>query len=156
MSASWWAGDRPYVPYSLSQPTDAIVRSVHDGDTVEFLLKLPVRAWIGRDLWADVEGRLASTVPPHGCNARELAQQGGPEARDNLASILTVGRLVTVTVIGVDKYGSRMDVAVSLPATDTAPAVPDLVTQLAADHWVAWWDGHGPRPVPEWPRTVSG
>lgn len=126
-----------------SAPTPAYVWNVHDGDTVDFLLKLPTKALIGRDLWADVPGRLA------GCNARELAEPGGQAARANLAALLPVGTQVELTVVGTDKYATRMDVAVTMPDGS------DLVAALIGGQWAAAWDGRGPKPVPPWPRTVT-
>jgi endonuclease YncB( thermonuclease family) len=91
-----------------------------------------------------------------GCNARELAEPGGVEARDHLAGlVLDVGvpvglgrRGVVLTSVKRDKYGGRYDAAVTLPDGS------DLVAGLIAGQWAAPWDGRGPRPVPPWPRTV--
>jgi micrococcal nuclease len=85
-----------------------------------------------------------------GCNARELSQPGGKEARDHLAALLPPGAKVTVRTVKPDKYGGRYLAAVTL-ADGT-----DLVTQLIADGWAMPWDGTGPKPVPPWPRTTQG
>lgn len=126
--------------HALSAPTRAYVWAVHDGDTLTCLTNLPAKATIGVDLWAELPIRLA------GCNARELAMAGGPDARDNLRAILPVGTAVTVTVVGADKYPGRMDGRVLLADGR------DLATLLCADDWAAPWDGHGIKPVPPWPR----
>lgn len=128
---------------NLSRPTAAVVAHVHDGDTLDVYLDLATKPLIGIDLWADVPIRLA------GCNARELAQPGGPEARDNLAALLPPGTQITVTVVHGDKYGSRRDAHIQLPDGS------DLVQRLVAEGWVAAWDGIGGRPVPAWPRQST-
>lgn len=125
----------------LSAPTAGIVSHVHDGDTLAVSLDLDTKPLLGYALWAhDVPIRLA------GCNARELAMPGGPEARDHLAALLPAGTAVTVTVLRADKYNPRRDAQITLADGS------DLVAKLAADNWVAPWDGHGMRPVPPWPR----
>lgn len=130
-------------PLRLSAPTPAVIWSVHDGDTLTALVNLEAKPLLGVALWAELPLRLA------GCNARELALPGGPEARDHLAALLPVGTAVTVTVTGVDKFGGRMDARITL--SDGT----DLVTVLVADGWVALWNGTGPKPVPPWPRPIN-
>jgi endonuclease YncB( thermonuclease family) len=122
----------------------ATVREVHDGDTVKVDLDQ------GLDYWRhNVLMRL------YGCNARELSQPGGKEARTNLAALLPVGAKVVVRSHKVgkdldeDKYGGRYD------ATITLPDGRDLVSVLVEQQWVAEWDGKGARPLPPWPRTIS-
>jgi endonuclease YncB( thermonuclease family) len=122
----------------------ATVREVHDGDTVKVDLDQ------GLDYWRhNVLMRL------YGCNARELSQPGGKEARTNLAALLPVGAKVVVRSHKVgkdldeDKYGGRYD------ATITLPDGRDLVSVLVEQQWAAEWDGKGARPLPPWPRTIS-
>jgi len=115
----------------------AIVEHVHDGDTVTLDVDL------GFDTSRMTNFRL------FGCNARELRDPGGPEAREHLAQLLPVGSRVKIASVRPDKYGNRYDAAVTMPDGT------DLVTQLVATQWAAAWDGTGVRPLPPWPRTVS-
>jgi hypothetical protein len=71
-----WA--RPGHPYGT-------VTRVHDGDTPIMDLDL------GLDTWRKSIGVRLTIDTKHWINAIELANPGGVEARDNLASILTVG-----------------------------------------------------------------
>ena len=109
-----------------------------------------VRVEDGDGLVLDVDvGFFAHIIQPFrllGCNARELAQPGGPEARDHLAELLTNGSRVTVTSVKPDKFGGRWDGAITL-ADGT-----DLVAELIAQQWAAAWNGVGPKPSPPWPR----
>lgn len=114
----------------------AVVTAVHDGDTVTADIDL------GFDVHTIQHVRLA------GCNARELAQPGGPEAAANLTGLL-LGKQVVLHTVRPDKFGGRYDAAVTL-ADGT-----DLVAELVAQQWAAPWDGTGPKPVPPWPRTVG-
>lgn len=84
-----------------------------------------------------------------GCNARELSQPGGPEARDHLATILPVGWQGWVESLHWDEYAGRIDIRVTLPDGT------DLVDQLIAEQWAAAYNGSGPMPIPPWPRTVQ-
>lgn len=115
----------------------ATVVSVHDGDTLTLDVDL------GFFVHVVVPFRLA------GINARELAQPGGPEARDHLAMLLPAGAVVTVASIKPDKFGGRWDAAI------TCDIFGDLAAELVASQWAAAWDGTGPKPVPPWPRTVT-
>lgn len=115
----------------------ATVLSVHDGDTLALDVDL------GFHVHTHTSVRLL------GCNARELAQPGGTAARDHLRALLPIGTAVTIRSVLDDKYGGRVDAAVTL--IDGT----DLVTALTADQWVAAWDGTSTRPLPPWPRTVT-
>lgn len=123
----------------------AIVQKVHDGDTCTVDLDL------GLDTW-----KHGLTLRLYGCNARELNQPGGTEARDNLSSLIPPGTKVIVRSYKInkdlphDKYSGRYDAAVALPDGT------DLVTFLLAQQWAAAWDGKGTRPVPPWPRGNPG
>lgn len=112
----------------------ATVLSVHDGDTIT----------LDVDLGFSVHVR--TSVRLLGCNARELSDVGGKEARDNLRALLPAGTPVTARSVLVDKWGGRYDAAITL-ADGT-----DLVQSLIASHWLAAWDGTGTRPLPPWPR----
>jgi len=118
----------------------ALVREVHDGDTLY--------GWVdqGLGIWNHGTSKAGLGLRLWGCNARELAQPGGVEARDHLATLIPVGSVVPITCMAWDKYQGRIDVAVDLPG------IGDLVTHLAGTGWVAPWDGTGTRPLPPWPR----
>lgn len=115
----------------------ATVTAVHDGDTFTVSLDL------GRHIWV-----LAAKHRLNGCNARELAQPGGPEAHANLAALLPIGAVVTLRSLKPYKYGDEYMADITLPDGR------DLVSLLIADNWLAPWDGTGSKPVPPWPRPV--
>jgi endonuclease YncB( thermonuclease family) len=124
----------------------AMVTAVHDGDTIT----------VDIDLGFAVHTR--QHVRLLGCNAIELAQPGGAEARDHLASLFGLTETsannlghVVLRSVKPDKYGDRYDAAITL----TNAGGTDLVTQLIADGWAAAWDGKGPKPVPAWPRIPA-
>jgi endonuclease YncB( thermonuclease family) len=123
----------------LSRAFIATVIRVIDGDS--FVVNVDLQ-W--NDLWAhNQEIRLA------GCNAREHAEAGGPEATSNLRQILTPGIQVTLDHVQPDKYGGRSDARVALPDGR------DLTELLIATGWAAVWNGRGLKPVPAWPRVVA-
>lgn len=126
---------RERIPATVPQVYEyaATVRKVHDGDTFAADVDLGFCVHIAASF------RLA------GCNARELGEPGGREARANLEGLL-LGRQVTLRSIKIDKYGGRYDAQVTLPDGG------DLVQLLVAGSWAARWDGTGVRPVPPWPR----
>lgn len=111
----------------------ATVMQVHDGDTLT----------VDLDLGFSV--RTVQHLRLLGCNAIELGQPGGHEAKANLEQ-LVLGRTVVVRTVKPDKFGGRYDAAVTLPDGR------DLVPLLIADDWAVAWDGTGPKPVPPWPR----
>jgi endonuclease YncB( thermonuclease family) len=84
-----------------------------------------------------------------GCNAPELKQPGGPEAKQALADYLPAGAKVLLQSVHYDKYGGRLDADIWLIDHD-GNALPggNLVQLLAAKGFVALWDGKGDRPVP--------
>jgi endonuclease YncB( thermonuclease family) len=122
----------------------AVVRDVHDGDTITVDIDLGLGVW-----------KHGASLRLYGCNARELKDPGGAEARDNLAALLPVGSRIIVRSykpgrdLPEDKYGGRYDATVALPDGR------DLVTLLIAGQWVSPWNGKGARPVPPWPRTAA-
>lgn len=115
----------------------AVILSVHDGDTVRADVDL------GFDTW--LRGQSFRLL---GCNARELAEPGGPEARDNLAAILAHQPGITLTSVKPDKFGGRWDCVITLDDGT------DLVSLLIATGWAAPWNGRGMKPLPPWPRNV--
>lgn len=114
---------------------EATIARIIDGDTLTATIDLGFHVWL-----------YDRTIRLNGCNAREIHDPGGIEARDNLATLLPPGTPVTLTSIGIDKYGDRIDARIALP--DGA----DLTQQLITTGWAAPWDGHGPKPTPPWPR----
>ena len=116
----------------------ATVLSVHDGDTIA----------VDADMGMSVHFR--TNVRFLGCNAIELSQPGGIEARDNLRTLLAPGTPIVMRTVKDDKYGGRWLAAVSMPDGS------DLISTLIAAHFAAAWDGTGTRPVPPWPRPEAG
>jgi endonuclease YncB( thermonuclease family) len=110
----------------------AVVRVV-DGDSV--LVDVDLGFW----MTARLSCRLAL------CNAIELGQPGGPQAKAHLAGLLPEGTVTTVRSVGVDKYAGRFDGWLALPDGQDASSV------MIAAGYAAYWDGKGPRPVPPWP-----
>lgn len=134
----------------LAQTHPATVVEVHDGDTIKVAARLARNRGRDQDLGFHVYREsgwlvLHALVRLLGCNARELSQPGGVEARDHLAALLPVGKVVTLTTVGADKF-ARWDAKVLADGVD-------LVQQLIDDEWLAPWDGTGERPLPPWPRT---
>jgi len=119
----------------------ATVNAVHDGDTLE------VNVDLGFDVHEVVSVRLL------GCNARELRDLGGVEARDNLRALLPPGAGALLRTVKPDKFGGRYDAAVEF--INASGQVVDLVAYLIEEQWVAPWNGRGEKPVPPWPRTVT-
>lgn len=120
----------------------ATVVEVHDGDTIY--------GWVDQGIgqWNHGAARNGIGLRLNGCNARELSQEGGPEARDHLASLIPAGTVLPITSVSWDKYSNRLDVTITMPDGS------DLASSLIADQWAAPWDGTGPRPVPPWPRIT--
>jgi endonuclease YncB( thermonuclease family) len=115
----------------------AKVVSVHDGDT----------ATIDIDLGFEETKRV--NVRFLGCNAIELSQPGGTEARDNLTAIIPAGTPIALHSVAYDKYGGRVDGHITLPDGQ------DLTTLLIRTGWAAAWDGTGKAPTPPWPRQPN-
>jgi micrococcal nuclease len=120
-------------PYTYN----ASVVRVIDGDTVIMDVDLGFGLWI--------RGQSFRLL---GINAREHDVPGGLEAAANLATLLPAGRVVTITSVKPDKYGSRYDVQIDLMAGQ------DLSTLLIQTGWAAAWNGQGQKPVPLWPRPT--
>lgn len=87
---------------SIWQWPEAVVSDVaHDGDTFRANVDM------GRAIfWQNGSVRLARI------NAPELGKPGGSEARDYLRSLLPVGTSISLTSVGYDKYGDRVDAEV--------------------------------------------
>lgn len=117
----------------------ATVVRVIDGDS--FVVDVDLE-W--NDLWAH-----SQEIRLDGCNAREHAEAGGPEATANLRQILKPGMSVTLTNVKPDKYGGRSDARVTLADGH------DLTAILISTGWAAPWGGRGLKPIPAWPRVVA-
>jgi len=120
----------------------ATLLEVHDGDTVKLRLDR------GYGDFKEGPYRLA------GCNANELKDPGGIEAKANLMYELTrfawfyVGSRKPDRPPDPYKYGAVwMAKIVLLDGTD-------LTEKLIEQQWAARWDGKGTPPKPPWPRTV--
>lgn len=114
----------------------------HDGDSCRVYVDHGMRDY---SVWA---------IRLLGCNARELSQPGGHEARDEVMRRLPPGTAVVLATAKPDKYGGRIDASVFYADSATGQ-VRDLVADLIADNWAAPYDGKGTMPVPPWPRTVT-
>lgn len=123
-------------------PTDVYTRwfqvdYVHDGDTVMGRLDL------GFHVTMAAACRLA------GINAIELAQPGGTEARDYLASLIPAGARLSVSSVKADKYEGRFDGLLWLPSGATASQ------QMIDTGYAVAWNGQGKKPVPPWPIPIQ-
>jgi len=133
-------------------PYTATVDGIHDGDTLTVdVLLAPVgklNAVSDRDLGFHVhrthQGIVIErqSVRLFGCNAPELATPAGKAALAYIETLVKVGDQVKLLSHGVDKYGGRIDGAVTLAdGRDLSKAM------IAAGHAV-FWDGTGVKPVP--------
>lgn len=130
------------IPVPCAFQYNAEVMSVHDGDTFSVVIDFGFYEYLGSKEHP-IPVRLAD------CNARELSDEGGKEARDNLQKLLPVGSPVVLTTAKPDKYAPRWDAHVS------TPTISDLVQHLEDTGWVAAWNGSGSRPLPAWPRKEA-
>ena len=120
---------------------EALIRSAHDGDTLYGDIDQGLGVWnrglsksgMGLRLW--------------GCNAREIEDPGGPEARARLLQLVPIGSIQPIVCLDWDKWSGRIDVQITLSTGE------DLVDKLIAEQWAARWNGKGAKPVPPWPRT---
>ena len=134
-------------------PYAATVVEIHDGDTidVDLVLTKAGRQSSDRDLGFNVHrNRQGVTLERQsvrllGCNAPELATPAGKDALAFIETVLKVGDTVTLVSHGWDKYGGRVDGAVTLADGRDLTAV-----MIAAGH-AAPWDGTGPKPLPASP-----
>ncbi len=127
----------PYTYYGL-------VKKVYDGDTATLDLDLGLNEWRH-----NVRVRLA------GCNAIELHEPGGAEARAALLAYLPIGAKVLLKSLSFDKY-NRID-AVIWEIDHAGQPLPggNIIEQLIAKGFLAHWDGRGPRPLPAWPIPTT-
>ena len=89
-----------------------------------------------------------------GINTAEHNQPGGPEARAELARLLSLGP-VTVRSVRADKYAGRFDAAVTVMAQQPGERGLIEVAPWLIDHGLAVpWNGTGPRPAVPWPPTT--
>jgi endonuclease YncB( thermonuclease family) len=131
-------------------PYQAIVVEIHDGDTVDvdIMLTKSGRQKTDVDLGFNVHRCPQGTkierqsIRLLGCNAPELATLAGKAALAYLETILHVGDTITLVSHGWDKYGGRVDGAITLADGRDLTAV-----MIAAGHAAAW-DGQGAKPVP--------
>lgn len=112
----------------------------HDGDTVRVIVD---RGDGDFSRWA---------IRLLGASCRELADEGGPEARDALAALLPAGTPVVLVDERPDKYGGRHLARV---VVDLGAGSVDLAEHLIAEGWALPWDGKGEQPKPAWPRAVE-
>ena len=113
---------------------DATVEECFDADTVRLTV----------DLGFDHAQRRV-TLRLHGCNARELSEPGGIEARNFLRNLLPAGARVLIRSVRNDKFGGRYNALLALPDGR------DVVAVLLKAGYAAAWNGEGERPVPAWP-----
>jgi endonuclease YncB( thermonuclease family) len=106
----------------------AEVLRVIDGDT----FAARVRVWPGLDVETKVRLRGIDAAELHARCADELAE--AEAARAALQAILAEGD-VTVSRVGVDKYGGRVDAAAATRTT------PDVSVAMLAGGWARAYDG---------------
>jgi endonuclease YncB( thermonuclease family) len=129
----------------------ADVLVVHDGDTVDLNVTFTATIDAGFN-----QAITTTSTQPHsfrlfGCNANELADPGGPEARDNLAAMLPIGTRLRLSSVKDDKFGGRYDAV--LWARDMLTGEEyNVVQRLIDTHWAVPWNGNGAKPKPPWPR----
>lgn len=120
----------------------ATIGSVHDGDTAYGEVDQ------GMGTWSKGLSKSGVGLRLYGCNARELTDPGGVEARDYLATLIPVGTELPILCVNWDKWAGRIDVSITLPK------VGDLTAHLIREQWAVPYFGTGPKLVPPWPRTV--
>lgn len=118
---------------------NAWVIEVHDGDTISCKVDRGNRDY---STWS---------VRLLGCNAHELVEPGGIEARENLKALLPIDTLVCLYTLKPDKYGGR--VLASVHYLEDGREV-ELSSRLIATGWAAPYEGQGPKNVPTWPRVA--
>jgi endonuclease YncB( thermonuclease family) len=106
----------------------ADVLRVIDGDTFE----ARVRVWPGLDVDTKVRLRRIDAAELHARCADEFAKAQG--ARTALEAILAEGE-VTVSQVGVDKYGGRVDAVASTRKT------ADVSAAMLSSGWARSYDG---------------
>jgi len=128
------AHERPAAEPPLAQRTDAAltypaeVLRVIDGDT----FAARVRVWPGLDVETKVRLRGIDAAELHARCAEELSQ--AEAARATLQTILAEGS-VTISRVGIDKYGGRVDALAATRAT------ADVSAAMLAGGWARPYDG---------------
>jgi len=123
---------RPATPLSgrldpgLSYPAEVL--RIIDGDTFE----ARVRVWPGLDVDTKVRLRGIDAAELHARCSDELAK--AQAARKALETILTEGG-VTISRVGVDKYGGRVDAAIATRNT------ADVSAAMLNGGWARSYDG---------------
>lgn len=136
----------------------ATVVHVHDGDTLVADIRLGhigrgVATALDRDYGFHIRrdaGWLIWRRPIRlaGLNAIELAEPGGPEARDHLAGLLPNPGTTVILRTHLD----QLDLYERVLAVIWRVHSPNSINeQMIEDGYAAPWTGHGPRPVPTWP-----
>lgn len=131
--------------------TGTVLEPAHDGDTVKLhLVPDPVSVDVGFGVTVKAGAELVKTCrlmqsPVMGCNAIELKNPGGPEARDHLRAILASAPSLRVLSVKGDKWRDRFDGVIYLPDGSSAG---DL---MVASGYAIPWDGKGDPPTPPWP-----
>lgn len=128
----------------------AVVLVLHDGDTVD--LDVTFVGTIDAGFYQVIT---TTSTQPHafrlfGCNANELADPGGKEARDNLAAMIPIGTQLRLSSVKDDKYGGRW--LAILWAKNPDGTEYNVVQRLIDTHWAVPWNGNGTKPKPPWPR----
>lgn len=136
----------------------AVVTEVYDGDTFNATIILGLASH-GQDIdygfhiykehpiepYASAYLVTHSAIRLLGCNARELHDPGGPEARAALLALLPVGGICWLETASPDKYGGRYDAVVY-----TGSGI-DVTSRMVARGYAAAWSGRGEKPVAPWP-----
>jgi endonuclease YncB( thermonuclease family) len=133
--------------WAASLVGDEYVRPVEvlrdiDGDT--FVCQVD----LGFYTWTRQSCRLA------GLNTNEPDEPGGPQAREELTRLLTLGA-VTVRSVRVDKYAGRFDALVFVLGSGGRTLI-DVNRTLVERGFAVPWDGRGPKPRVPWPRPGPG
>jgi endonuclease YncB( thermonuclease family) len=120
----------------------AVVRLVHDGDTVELDVDLGFHTWVTQ-AW-DRIGWIS---------ARELSMPGGPEAAEYARSLLPVGLGVYVRSVKIDADPADDMSFDRYVMVVTLPDGRDFGQAMIAAGYAVTWDGKSkPTPYPPWPR----
>lgn len=113
----------------------AVIRDVHDGDTVKVDVDLGWGVWLH-----------ARSLRLVGLNAPELNTAAGKEARDYLTTVLPLASPVTIRteLDKTEKFGRML---ATIWDNDRGDVYGDSVNDMLirTKHAVAW-DGKGPRP----------
>jgi endonuclease YncB( thermonuclease family) len=132
-----------------------ILEPAHDGDTVTLRLVPDVVSLdigFGAAVTSAVEFVKTCRLmqfPTMGCNAIELRNSGGLEARDHLRAILASAPSLRVLSVKPDKWRDRFEGVIYLPDGSSAG---DL---MVASGYAIPWDGKGAPPTPPWPIPTS-